>query len=336
MYSLDAINIIDQDDDSTHPIPGWAKFHYALGAFTASQSVDGMRKFIALSVPTRHFCSSLVATGVISHLAHIFGEDDLSKESYFRRLLDLPEGTGIIRRDPVSQKITHRGKSMRPAGPEDEGYFRLQTYKGTKKQDPAISLLNIDICWAQIEIDPSTEYKLPIANRTIFADDGTNFRSYLFGDVSTENFYKDSSTVVCQIIGERNTLEKEIAGENFRVQKSDAQGSFQDIIRTDRLDKNLGYKTQLLSDRSEPQTTDNEPANVVIFDGARSFTKWKYFFTKSSIVVILDRTDMNYEEGILSVNQEYENRKEDLNIQHFMKEEIPKGVGVMSCYLVSL
>jgi len=336
MRSLNTIGIIDHDSGSNHSIPPWIKFYHSLGSYSSVKSADHLRKVIILSVPTRHFCSSIVATGAISNIAKEFVQDPSSKETYFNKLINLPEDTSIIRRDPNTKKIKARGKSISSNEPSDKKYFRLQTHKGTQKLAPVTNLLNMDICWDEIEIDISNDYKLPVGPKNIFGDDGTGFRSYIFDSTNADSFFKSGNETVCLLIGEVNTMTREIGQENLIASDTDVKGSFQDIIRSDKLNNDSGYKTQLLSDRVTPKTTIDEPPRLIIFDGARSFTKWRHFFNSSNMLVVLDRTDSHYQEAVLSANQDFENRKEDLNIPEFLIEEIPLGVEVMSYCLVVL
>ena len=333
MYYLDTINILDKGSGLKHTLPEWAKFYHALGVYSSIKPTDHLRKVVTLSVPTRHFCGSMIATGAISHAANRFVQGSSSKESHFNKLINLPVGTGIIKRDPGTKKIIARGKSVPN---NDPTLFRIRTNQGTLKTGPLDILLSKDLCWEAIEIDISNNYKLPVGQKNTFTDDGANFRSNLFDNNNADHFFKSPNETICLLIGELSTLKNEMVQENFIISEVDAVGSIQDIIRADKLNKDSGYKTRLLSDRLTSLPLTNEPPRLVIFDGARAFSKWKHSFTKSNMVIILDRTDLNYEEGVLSANQDFEDRKEDLNMPDFLIEEIPQGVKVMSCCLVVL
>lgn len=334
MGFLDKLRIIGPHSGSKHAIPTWMTFYHSLGCYSSIKSEDHLRKVIIISVPTRHFCSSIIATGAISNIATEFVEDPLSKEAYFDKLINLPNGTSIIRRDPNTKTIKSKGQSISPNGPDDKEYFRLQTHRGTKKSAPFINLLNMDICWNEIEIDISNpDTPLPPGHRTTFNDDGAAFRSKIFDNTS---FFNNGNETLCLLIGQVNTMENEIGEDNLIVSDTDIEGSFQDIIRSDKLEIISSYKTQLLSDRVTPKTTIEEPPRLIIFDGARSFAKWKHFFNRSNMLVILDRTESHYEEAVLLANQDFESRKEDLHIPEFLIEQIPLGVQVMSYYLIKL
>ena len=51
------------------PIPAWAKFYVDLGAAVTHANTEGIRQVAALSLPTRAYCSPLVAAGAIAQQA---------------------------------------------------------------------------------------------------------------------------------------------------------------------------------------------------------------------------------------------------------------------------
>lgn len=330
---LDTINVVDHDSGLACCMPDWAKFYLSLGRYSSIEPTGQLRKVVILSVPTRHFCSSMISAGAIYQVAKEFIPDATSKEIYFKKLINLPDGTSIRRRNPTTKNII-KGVSVSSENPDNETDFRFRTHKGNQKVGPVISLLNMEQCWAEIEIDSSNEHKLPVGHKSKIVDDGAKFRSHLFDNKNADKFFSGDNEAVCLLIGVVNTLEEEISQDNLIISEVGVKGSIHDIIRADKLNKDSGYKTKLLSDRNMLKPLIEKIPRLVIFDGARSFLKWNSLFTKSNVVVILDRSESTYEDGVLLANDNFENRKEDLNLPDSLIEEIPIGVEVMSCLAV--
>ena len=335
MKFLGTLHFLNFDSRLNAPIPDWANFYLSLGFYISQESSSENRKVVVLSVPTRSFCSTLIVAGAISYMAQNFDDADLAtKENYFRYLSDLPDGTGLMRRNPKTRNIETRGHKTSDFYEMPEGYIGYQSHKGTTKLDPSKNLFDATLCWNEIELDPS-DYKLPQTHKKFNVDDGTDFRSYIFGNNRADKFYKNTSTTECLVIGEVKLLESEVLLEQLIVPEVQRVGAFQDIIRANTLVRSnlgFGYKTKLLTDRINTDQSSADIPKLTVFDNPRAFVKWNTSFTRSNTVVILDRTDPHFDDSVLSANQEFENRPMDLDLTDLLRGPIPYGVDIMAYY----
>ena len=323
--------------ESSHitQLPTWAMYFVKLGQWVARSHINGSKTVATLSVPTRAFCSSLIAAGAISQLALVSEATKPPTSDNFQRLLALPSGTSLIRKDG-SNKTNKRMKKVDDVNWNGMHYIRVQTLGKGK----LIELISANTCEG-IMVDSSEDTDLPINQPKSKIDDGYYFRSAL---VDADTFYGNDS-IECLFIGTKQTLEAELLSKQFIVpniepitlknpvketapSKGAIHGTLQDIIRAKSLEpKNSGYKSDIAPARDKPTVAKNK-SKLVLFDGALAFMKWKYLFNHASWVVVLDRTERNYFQGLLEVNDSYLNRVQDLDCK--LELQCPHGIDVMT------
>src|SRR5690554_7798438 len=79
------------------PIPGWARFFLALGAWFSATEIASARSILAISVPTRTLAAALVGAGLA--IARAASEADSRIDQYIQHLRSLPKGTPVTYRN---------------------------------------------------------------------------------------------------------------------------------------------------------------------------------------------------------------------------------------------
>jgi len=332
------------------PLPDWAKFYGNVGEWIARSETASSRVVVALSVPTRSFCSPLLAAGAISYIAATFDPSKTTFREKFNYLKQLPDGTGVL----IKDKLTGRMKKGFKEGFEVvEGYgprIRFQVTRRGANSAPIYELLGPDQCH-DIELDPSESPVLPVNPTSTAMNDGYQVWSNILADhkANATNYY-GSNSFDCLIIGQIEGLRSEVKDGRFAVpskastkeapataQETEVQfseGTLQDILRTKRLEPSSSmnaYNSQIWSSRARHTSgTENDVApRMVCFDGALAFLKWKYLFRESSWAVVLDRTEHQYQQAVFEINDEFSHRGPD-GLQ--LDTECPSGVDVMAFY----
>ena len=332
--------------DRPSPLPEWAKFYGHIGEWIIRSETEASRVVVAVSVPSRSFCSPLLTAGAITYIASTFDPSKTTSKEKFNYLKQLPNGTGVL----IKDKLTGRMKKGSKEGFEVvEGYgprLRFQVTRRGANSMPIYELLAANQC-NDIELDPSESPVLPVNPTSTAMNDGYNLWSSILADHNANaiNYY-GSNSFDCLIIGQIDGLRSEVKDSRFAVpskpgvppaQESEIQfseGTLQDILRTKRLEPASStntYNSQIRSSRARHTSgTENDVSpRMVCFDGALAFLKWKYLFRGSSWAVILDRTEHQYQQAVFEINDEFSNRGPgDLHLD----TECPNGVDVMSFF----
>ena len=132
------------------------------------------------------------------------------------------------------------------------------------------------------------------------------------------------------IIGPKSILRKEITEEIFAT-RNGVKGTLQEILRTKNFQNTTAaYRSIIVSDRIkfEPDHSKLQDPPLAIFDGSQGYLKWRNFWKKSSWIVILDRTENQFESAVEQITKEYiqirVERKSEIRLGN-----IPKGIEVM-------
>ena len=73
-----------------------------------------------------------------------------------------------------------------------------------------------------------------------------------------------------------------------------------------------------------PSSADLEAARLAIFDGADAYARWGSCFPRANVLVILDRTESMFQEGLAQVNTRYYVRSGEYQWQPGI--QIPAGL----------
>lgn len=304
------------------PLPEWGKFFIALG-HNISQIVGSDARFIvALSIPSRTFCTAFISLGYIAHRITSASQTDYSSHANF--LKSLPQKTPVILRIEVGKKF--KGLLLGYCQRGDQKGFIIKTDKKNsteyfirEEDSKKIETLNIQ-----------EEFKLPDSQKGRDISPRSQFSSILLGNSGADNLI--SSTVFEEvIIGPKSLLRNEITGEIFST-RNGVQGTLQEILRTKNFQNTTSaYRTIIVSDRIrfEPDHSRIQDPHLAVFDGTQGYLKWRNFWKKSNWIVVLDRTENQFEPAVEQLTKEFVQNRIDkhveINIGH-----IPNGIEAMA------
>ena len=307
---------------SFYPLPEWGNFFISLGN-TISQIVECDTQFIvALSVPSRTFCTTLISLGYIANRVTSASYADYSSHANF--LKSLPQKTPVILRIEIGKKF--KGLLVKYCQRGGQNGFIVKTdernstewfirEEDSKKIDP----LNI-----------AEEFKLPDSQKGRPISTRSKFSTTLLGNSGADNLI--SSTVFEEvIIGPKSLLKNEITEETFSTSNG-VQGTLQEILRTKNFQTpTAAYRTIIVSDRIrfEPDHSRIQDPPLAVFDGTQGYLKWRNFWKKSNWVVVLDRTENQFEPAIEQLTKDYVQNRIDKDVELDI-DHIPDGIEIMA------
>ena len=303
-------------------LPSWASFFGLVGARAIGQGSDDERLALAVSVPTATFCAAMIATGAVGERA--LTADQQSKAEKIKWLRGLEEDAPIIFLDKTDAQqvlpvVQRRGRFQGFKDIIDEEYLVVRT-TDTRARDRTNMdrLLKRDL-WFDIRPDPHPGRRLPPQEpeQTILIpglDRRYQLASVLLDGSDVGPFY-DVSSKECLVIasyGRHGAFKEEITEVEFGARSDisgrSVRGPLQEVLQMDLSPGNQAIsKAELWSaDRSREQISamEDEP-KLVIFDGASAYLSWRLHFLKSNMIVVLDRTDPQYQMGVMEAKQGY-------------------------------
>jgi hypothetical protein len=324
MELRDMLSLIHyQDNQQWLPLPGWAKFFWALGESLASTKFENRRFTVALALPIRSYAAAFIGAG-FSYANLLL--DSYGDAEYIEFIYSLPEGTSV--------KFFENGKVKKAIKKELHEYngilhVGIQIENGTTKYfHPA----NV----RKIEVTDKTYNHLPNSQKGYSVIPPSELLNSLLQEKSSEYVYRTKVDGV--VVGSRNTLKEEALLSLSVLPKEGKegflQGKLQDLFRVVGFNPpNTGHR--FLLQTSNSYDYDNEviprdsfkPDSVVIFDGALGFAKSREMYKNKNWVVILDHTEANFLNAIAQINQEYLYRSD--STMRVLLPELPNGMEMM-------
>lgn len=293
-------------------LPPWAQAYLDLGCSVATyQGEPEGRLLFAASLPTRAYAAVFIAAGIVLQNA-------------------ITEST----EDPY----VHVEELVKAAGPQ--GRLQVNVIEGKKKvagvfsglvDDPTGRYLKIEIGQNETKLLPIERSLrvLPTARakhqgrRQAIVRPGAEIIASLLGRSDTAQ-YLLTSRLECVMVGLRSLLSEEIKTPTLLFDGH--QGCLQDILRV-RSCMPVGdaYRSDIVSDRHAPSVGEETPY-AVIFDGAPAFLKWRRDWRSVPWIVLLDRSETQFEDAARQVNSDYRNRVTDA--QGLRLSSLPPGVEI--------
>lgn len=303
--------IYEDADGGDQPLPGWLRYHSAVGAIAGRYSVNGRRLVIAAAVPTRAYCAAFNSLGVVTANASADGVF-VESELHFQRLRQLPFGAAVL----------YRQKSKKLKG-RLEGSDTVPQKDGTEKPCVRIRVHNrgsgglTHLVYAEnahkVEIVGGVQGELPKKQKGRRVKSSIEFVDEFFPNESLESVAL-KSRVLCAIVGRANALLREMKETKLAVQSSDKQqvtrGTLQDVVRIRAFAGNEAdhFLADVVPVDSKTVDLDDSPP-VVVFDGAAGFLKQRSKWPLSNLVVILDRTEPGFDDAVAAQNETYMKRR---------------------------
>lgn len=306
-------------DNRAEPLPEWAYFFMRVGHQLAIISNDNYRIVIGLTIPTRAFASSLVATGVILARAE---RENSAQVQYIR---GLEPGTPVYVRTDNNRQL--RGVIEKFDKIRDEEWVIIRTGKHETLPRPLNRFASrITVSGRDLSLPEYSRSGYPIENPTEF------LKCCLGEELARAHIFDTSFGAL--IVGKKNVIEDEVKGSFFACGGSNkiqsVSGCLQDILRIRQLSgAKRSYRVQLLSSstKTDPaQVIDKQVPPIVIFDGAVAYMKLGHIWGAAHHIVLLDRTEYQFADAVQTLNQNYAYRLLD-DLKFPVK--IPGGVEMM-------
>lgn len=332
-------------DDCWTALPAWATFLFHLGTLLSDTGAGQPRYVLGVAVPAKAYAAALLSTGLISSRLRS-PLSDAEVVARFERLCALPVGTPLIYRQVG--KVRLKGVFAGVETVDGEDRIRL-----SDARNPASSRLlrcslapYVDLAPPQMAQVPTRQVRTKISAPSEFAVGvlGTEEARYA-GAVSRlecltvgavaryweEVAQAEFATVALPGTGAclpMSGCEPELAAREDRIW---LPGTLQSIIRVSRyLPVGEAYRSEIVASTNEAKARLRHMGKppVVIFDGALSFLRMREAWRESHWVVILDRTERDFDDAVAVVNKEYMKyraaKSRTLSLQ-----AIPRGVEVV-------
>jgi len=292
------------------PFPAWAHFFIRTGWELQRASVFSERLVIAVCLPQRGFAACFAALGAL--LAEPLPRptpDDIKR--HFTHLLTLPDPE----QNPTALTYLLAGRKLRGsfAGAVTRGTQRfvkvcVQTKSAYRSGGLTYYVQEGDAINLQIEPGVQPRLGRQIKGRTLVPH--TSFVNHFY---SQDELHLLHLAARCQvlIVGRINALREETTQVPCAVPTPHNQmngGVLNDILRIRKfLSESSPARIALYPTQrgTGPSPEDQNASRLVIFDGADAFTKWCVLFPNANMLVILDRTEALFQEGLSQLNARY-------------------------------
>lgn len=287
------------------PLPQWARFFIELGSALSCYEKGDTRFVVVLSLPIRSFASSLISAGIIISRIDLLSQTD---KRHIEIIASLKRGTPVSFRKPNKQM---KGIFMGTVTRGGRSYFEI--IAGNTSHYYPFESAN------KIEILDKDRFLLP-KNQT---SKTLNPPSPLLKKILSKDLlfkFSMESKVECVILGQIKRLQHELCNTQLGFQNLEdgqiASGTLQDLVRV----RDARFQPANMSHRSivcpPNRRLSNQELNkflnyVTVFDSHNGYLKWRHFYRKSNWIVILDRTEGNFENTIQVINDEYIKFRED-------------------------
>lgn len=293
------------------PFPTWVQFFIRVGWDLRNSDPDrGERTVIAVCVPHRALAASFAALGaVLAEPLPIPTSDDIRR--HFECLLNLPDPA----QRPTALTYLHAGRKIRGMfdGVAIWGQMRLVKVRVQARQAYRTGGLTYSVQEADainIQIEPDLPPTLAFhPSGTALVPHGA-FVKHFYTEHELHLLHLAARCRVL-IIGRVNALREEATQLQCAIATRDDtpnKGLLNDILRVRKfISQNNHARSAVYAAQRDidPSLEDRSTVGFVIFDGADAFSKWAGCFPSAELLVILDRTEPMFEEGLSQVNTRY-------------------------------
>lgn len=310
------------DNGVWSPFPKWAVYYLELGAALSNYTNPGYRFVATITVPTRSFASALIALGIIASRAELPSNN---LESHISKIKSLSAGTPIIyRTNNTKYNGTYEG-TVNSFGKE---YFLIKYQKGTEK---AIEYGDS----YKIELSEKQHISLPNVQSGRHLSPPSPLLKDLFGSNLLNRFLAESR-LECLIMAQQKNIQQELC--SFQIghlngTDTPSLGRIIDVVRVKGPQfqaSNLTYRSYVLapSGKYSQQFASRLNHYITLFDNAPGFIKWGSYFETSNWLLVLDKTDRNFDLAVKEINALYFRDRVDRQTKLPLPNP-PSGVDVM-------
>ena len=301
-------------DGRYRTLPPWASFFIELGRFAGNAPREQKRLVLSAAMPTSAFAAAFTAAGVTTARASM--SLPLDPYQYAEDLSKLPLGTGVWLRginDREDKKIRGQLYWEREtlSGPNVPGKglslrVLIQRYNHHAAGGTTYIIEPKDAC----RITPAdfSDANLPVGineNQWQLLTSDSRFLQEALGTADALEFVFRTS-LECVLLGPIGKNQDELMNTIMAAGTPEKTGILQDLVRANRcLKSHDSYRTQMYAGNSPnlPEEIRLKP-QVVVFDGASGYLRWRHHFSKSHWIVLLDRTEPNFTDAVSELNRD--------------------------------
>lgn len=329
MSDISPVNLHFEDSGEWHSLPEWAEYFISVGKQLATADNSESRIVTAIVVPTRAYCAAFVSLGMVVSDAAL--RDPSSATAHFENLFDLPAGTPVILRQ--SPRKVLKGVLQGPEEYNGKLYVRVQVQSRDDRMGGGLTHL---IGESQaLQVQPAKHSgKLPKKQGARNKRFANGFVDSLLGEADPVQLGVRSK-LVCAIVGKKNSLEHEIRHTPLALHANGdcrVEGQLQDVLRIDRfVSGEQSYRSALVPVGSGPPSGEvtSKVEMGVVFDGAAGFLKWGALWPDQHQIIILDRTELYFDDAITAINSRFSQNRADAE-PHLPASVTPPGGEVLA------
>lgn len=308
-----------QDRESWRSLPTWARFYLELGTILGMQPTSEACLVIALAVPSRTYVASLIAAGCILSRALLHHKQE-NLDQHIEWLCQLAADTPVLVRHNGRRLV---GRFQGVIYSNGRTYYMVRTDSGARTTSG----------YAPNEIQPleEKEIKLPKSQKGHTRQEIAPLITSLLGENTAA--FSSQTCLDCVLNGTASAIKGETQEQRLAIQfgnRGSQEGLLLDMLRPKRLlHANSAYRSYILSSSNKRAETFAKmlSPHLVILDGSLSYLKQRQIWQGRHTVIILDRTEPQFEPASEQVNQEYYRRlNRDLGIN---LPRVPAGVEAM-------
>ncbi|MDX1965427.1 MAG: hypothetical protein SFX18_19940 [Pirellulales bacterium] len=314
-----------EDSGDWYSLPEWAEYFIGIGKQLACADQLESRIVTAIVVPTRAFGAAYVSLGMV--ISDAAARDSSSAAAHFENLLALAAGTPVIFRQGPRKVL----KGVLKGTEEYNGnlHVRVQVQSRDPRTGGGLTYL-IDKSRALLVQPAKHSGKLPKKQGGENKRFANSFVDTLLGDADPVQL-GIRSKLVCAIVGKKSSLEYEIRHTPLALHTNgncQAEGQLQDVLRIDRfVSGEQSYRSALVPVGSSPPSGDviSKVEIGVVFDGAAGFLKWGSMWPDRHQVIILDRTELYFDDAITAINCRFSQNRADASSHLPAEGALPGG-----------
>lgn len=307
-----------RQEDKNIQLPDWGYFFIELGVFSSHFIQGNSRLIIALTVPIRSFCSPLITYGYVCNKWQNFPKKNYLE--YAEYLKTLPLGTPILLHSEVGRNFKGLLKGYKVI--DNILYFAVEYEQSSTRYVKINESRRIEVIQSNVV--------LPKNQKGRAESPTSDFCLAILGSEYTPLQYIESN-LEAVIIGPKNKIEAEVMNQEFTVSRGQV-GTLQDILRIKEFQSDTKfYRSRIISDRIKLTKIQSgvEDSPLVVFDGAQGFLKWRNYWRESAWVVVLERTEYQFDSAVEQINREFTLRGKENNYIELVNLEVPVGIELM-------
>lgn len=321
------LEYLDGDTGAWYAVPSWAGFHELVGRLAARGVMGRSRLVIALAVPNRYMAAPMLGLGAILAVS----ERELSGVTATQRFSELK----ALPNTAVLRFISPGGDSPRLGtfgGTQVIGGVEYVKIHSRDKGKPCAFYEPLHYA-TNIQRTTLTPDEIPSNGRGRKARAASHQFWLSFLPHSDLEAFNRDARVECVLFGNGPQLRNELSEVRFRVPLDagkSAEGTFNDLLRVRKYSNSTGPSWSDVHStsgaKSLPERMKLAP-RVVVFDGPTGFLRWRKYYPDSAWIVVLDKNDPQYDEGVDELNAEIAMNSSDDNVL-CVGDDLPPGVTI--------